>query len=87
VVGVLQRRHARRGLGLPIHDEELAAPLSRPIPNLGLNAKIKRAARLRERLDGIWHESCAEAGERDIVKRDAREVRSADACDLRPEAL
>src|SRR3984885_16109188 len=87
MIGVLQRRHARRGLGLPIHNEELPASLRRPIPNLGLNAKIKRAARLRERLDGIWHESRAEAGERDIMKRDAREVRSADACNLRPEAL
>ena len=83
---MLQRRHARRGLGLPVHDEELAAALRRPIANLGLNAKIERAASLRERLDGVRHEARAEAGERDIVKGDAREMRSADVFDLRPEA-
>ena len=86
MIRVLQRRHARRSLGLSVHDEELAAALRRPFANLGLNAKIERSAGLREHLDGRRHEARAQAGERNIVKGNAWEMRSADGPDLRRSA-
>ena len=52
-IGVLQGRHARRGLGLPVHHEKTAAPLRRPVVNLCLNARVERSARLSEHLDRI----------------------------------
>ena len=74
MIGVLQRRHARRSLGLPVHDEELPGALRRPFAHLGLNAEIERAASLRERLDGVRHEALAKARERDVVKGHAWEM-------------
>ena len=83
---MLQRRHARRGLGLSVHDEELAAALRGPFVDLLLNAEIERAASLREHLDRIWRKPRPQARQRGIVKGNAGEMRSAGVSDLRPEA-
>ena len=84
-IRMLQGRHARRRLGLSVHDEKLAAALGRQVMHLRLNAKIEGAAGLGEHLYGLRRHLQAQARERGVVKRDAGEMRSADIANLRPE--